>query len=204
MYAKIRKFMRENREKPILGFLYRRLKIYEKKRHLKTAGRKIIVDLEGTREIYRKDSEWFELVRAYIKDETLDVGSKYGIVTEGSNVIALDIVREYLRVNLLSNKVLGDACNLPFGNETFTTVVATEILEHLPHPHEAVREIRRVLKNNGRAIISVPDRYNVFSEVEHIQYFNKRKILHLFKDFEINVYKVLSTGHIFGVFRVIK
>lgn len=204
MYAKIRKFMRENREKPILGFLYRRLKIYEKKRHLKTAGREIIVDLEGTREIYRKDREWFELIRAYIKDETLDVGSKYGMVTEGSNAIALDTVREFLRVNLHSNKVLGDACNLPFMNETFTTVVATEILEHLPHPHEAVREIKRVLKNNGRAIVSVPDRYNFFSEVEHIQYFNKRKFLHLFEDFEINVCKVLSTGHIFGVFRVIK
>ena len=194
MYAKIRKFMRENREKPILGFLYKRLKIYEKKRHLKTAGREIIVDLEGTREIYRKDREWFELIRAYIKDETLDVGSKYGIVTEGGNVVALDIVREFLRVNLHSNKVLGDACNLPFMNETFTTVVATEILEHLPHPHEVVREIRRVLKNNGRAIVSVPDRYNFFSQVEHIQYFNKRNFLHLFEDFEINVCKVLSTG----------
>jgi len=78
MYAKIRKFMRENREKPILGFFYRHLKIHEKKRHLKTAGRETIVDLEGTREIYRKDREWFELIRVYIKDETLDVGSKYG------------------------------------------------------------------------------------------------------------------------------
>lgn len=106
------------------------------------------------------------------------------LVTEGSNAIALDTVREFLRVNLHSNKVLGDACNLPFMNETFTTVVATEISEHLPHPHEAVREIRRVLKNNGRAIISVPDRYNFFSQVEHIQYFTKRKILYLFKDLD--------------------
>lgn len=31
MYAKIRKFMRENREKPILGFLYRRLNIRKEK-----------------------------------------------------------------------------------------------------------------------------------------------------------------------------
>ena len=204
MYAKIRNFMRENREKPIIGFFYRHLKIHEKKRHLKTAGREIIVDLEGTKEIYRKDREWLELVRAYIQGKTLDVGSKYGLVTKDNDVVALDIIKEYLRINVHANKILADARNLPFTDESFATVVATEILEHLEHPDKAVKEIKRVLKNNGRAIISVPNRYSVFSEVEHIQYFTERRICHLFKDCDVVVCSAISTGHIFSVIRVIK
>jgi len=196
--------MRENREKPIVGFLYRRLKIHEKKRHLKTVGREIIVDLERTREIYRNDKEWFDLVRSYIKNETLDIGSKYGMVTEGKDAVALDIVRKFLQVNLHMNKVLADACNLPFVSEYFATVVATEILEHLEHPEIVVKEIRRVLKKDGRAIISVPDRYNVFSEVEHIQYFTEKRFQKIFKDFEVEMCRILPSGHIFGVFKVIK
>jgi hypothetical protein len=83
MYAKIRKFMRENRERPVLGFLYRRLKIREKRLQLKREGRKISVDIEGAKEFYRKYLEWLQLIRAHVTGETLDIGSKYGLVTEG-------------------------------------------------------------------------------------------------------------------------
>jgi len=204
MYKKIRKFMRENREKPIVSFVYRHLKTYEKRRLLKAHPPEVIVNIKSTEGIYHKDVERLQLVNNYIQGETLDIGSKYGLVTKGKDVVALDMIKDYLRLNVHNQKVLGDACNLPFVDKSFTTIVATEILEHLEHPEIAVKEARRVLKENGRVIISVPNRYNFFSEITHLHFFTERKVCRLFKDFDVVVCRAISTGHIFGVFKVIK
>lgn len=204
MHSKIRKFLRENREKPIISFLYRHLKIHEKKRQLRNNPPKEFVDIEGTEEIYSREVERIRLIREFISGKTLDIGSKLGFVTKGNDVVAFDIVKDFLRYNVHNDKVLGDANNLPFIDKVFTTVVASEILEHLESPEKAVKEIMRVLKNNGRAIDSVPDRYNSFSQTTHIQYFTERKVCRLFRDFGVEVCRAISTGHIFGVFRAIE
>jgi SAM-dependent methyltransferase len=203
MYSKIRKFLRENRERPVISHLYRYLKIREKKRQQRLGLSQVVADVEGAKELYQRDTEWLELINDYTVGKTLDVGSKYGLIVNSPDVVALDIVKEHLKVNVLNDKVLGDACKLPFKNESFETVVATEILEHLENPRMAVEEFWRVLKNGGRVVMSVPDRYNSFSQPSHIQYFTERKVCQLFSGFEIIVCKVISSGHIFGVFRVI-
>lgn len=204
MHSKIRKFMRENREKPIINFFYRNLKIREKKRLLRMQPPAVVVDVKGTQELYRRHAEWLQCINNYIIGKTLDVGSKYGLVTKEKDVVALDIVKDYLRLNVHKNKVLADACNLPFVDESFETVVATEILEHLEHPKKTVAEIRRVLKDGGRAVMSVPHRYYSFSQPTHLHYFTERKVCRLFKGFNVVVCKIIPTGHIFGVFKVIK
>jgi SAM-dependent methyltransferase len=50
--------------------------------------------------------------------------------------------------------VRGDACELPFGNQIFDLVVCLEVLEHLPEPAVALRELRRVAR--GGCLLSVP------------------------------------------------
>jgi len=54
--------------------------------------------------------------------------------------------------------LLGDAENLSFSDASFSTVVCTEVLEHLVLPQRAVREIRRVLRPGGVLIGSTPRR----------------------------------------------
>ena len=50
----------------------------------------------------------------------------------------------------------GDAGRLPFANGSFDRVICSEVLEHLPDYHSALREIRRVLKADGLFCASVP------------------------------------------------
>jgi SAM-dependent methyltransferase len=52
--------------------------------------------------------------------------------------------------------VLGDALSLPYADETFDCVIASEILEHVPQDDVAIAELIRVLKVGGTLAISVP------------------------------------------------
>ncbi len=52
--------------------------------------------------------------------------------------------------------VFGDGNRLPFAAASVDTVLSTEVLEHLPEPRAAVREMARVLKPGGRLLLTVP------------------------------------------------
>lgn len=54
--------------------------------------------------------------------------------------------------------VLGDVEDMPFEDERFSGVLCTEVLEHVPDPHTALKEIWRVLEPGGVLIGSVPAR----------------------------------------------
>lgn len=83
------------------------------------------------------------------------------------------------------------ACHLPFENESFEVVTLLAVLEHLSHPQDMMREIARVLKPNGVAILTVPShlakpvleflsyKCKIISEEEirdHKRYYNKADI----------------------------
>ena len=52
--------------------------------------------------------------------------------------------------------VLGDALSLPYADETFDCVIASEILEHIPQDDAAITELVRVLKVGGTLAVTVP------------------------------------------------
>lgn len=58
---------------------------------------------------------------------------------------------------LPSVTIVADAHNMPFRGNVFGTIVCFEVLEHLDSPIKALREFRRVLKEEGRVVITVPN-----------------------------------------------
>ncbi|MHA1249854.1 MAG: class I SAM-dependent methyltransferase [Candidatus Helarchaeota archaeon] len=61
---------------------------------------------------------------------------------------------------------------LPFKTNVFDVVIASEILEHVPNIHIALKEINSVIKQKGILIVSVPNNLSIFQFIKKI--FNKQ------------------------------
>jgi 2-polyprenyl-3-methyl-5-hydroxy-6-metoxy-1,4-benzoquinol methylase len=111
-------------------------------------------------------------------ERLLDVGAKRGGL--GQYARALGLAIEYTGLELSKENVdkavelglnvhVADASErLPVGDREYDCVVCLELLEHLPRPLTVLGEMRRVLKPEGRAVISVPNPYSwveVFREI---------------------------------------
>lgn len=52
--------------------------------------------------------------------------------------------------------IRGDTMSLPFKDATFDKIICSEVLEHIPDDQQSIRELVRVLKDDGIIAISVP------------------------------------------------
>jgi SAM-dependent methyltransferase len=84
----------------------------------------------------------------------------------GHNVIGLDILpNKFLLGKGFDIRKHDLNKGLPFKKSSFDVVIGLEVLEHLYNPYEMMKEIRRVLKPNGYAIISMPNTGSLFSRI---------------------------------------
>jgi len=105
-------------------------------------------------DIYR-----FKVISEYCFGDVLDVGCGLGLL---KNYLDIDNskVNKYIGLDVDGKiDVHGSVYDLPFKDEIFDTVVMSEVLEHLEHPLDALREVKRVCKS--RIILTVPNPYSV-------------------------------------------
>ena len=111
---------------------------------------------------------------------------------------------------------------VPFGDEEFDIVVASQVIEHLWKPQVFLREIYRVLKPTGNAIISTPnlaawhnvlylilgkqpepakvsdEMYPEHEKPGHLRIFTKSELLKLLEFHGFRIEKVVGSGYILG------
>lgn len=108
-----------------------------------------------------------KLVNFFKKGEmVLDVGCGDGVVGEflqkeiGVELKGIDISEEAIKKAKkkgLEVKVSSSEQKFPFGDNTFDKVFWGDNIEHLFNPEITLKEIRRVLKKDGKLIISCPN-----------------------------------------------
>jgi SAM-dependent methyltransferase len=66
--------------------------------------------------------------------------------------------RRYIRIDLQSplSDVHADICALPFRDAEFDAIICNHVLEHIPDDRLAMRELRRILRPGGVAVLMVP------------------------------------------------
>jgi SAM-dependent methyltransferase len=79
----------------------------------------------------------------------------YQYLKTRANVTTIDILPGFYKT-IDSSIVYGDATSLQFEDESFDLVIANHILEHIPEDLKAMKEMYRVLRNGGVAILQVP------------------------------------------------
>ena len=138
----------------------------------------------------------------------LDVGCEAGYITiqlaqKGTQVTAIDLIEEPIKQlrrflkgrPLKINLRVADATNLPFANNSFDIILATEVIEHITHLDRFVTGAARVLKPGGRLLITFPNEnlrqklypivslFGIKAELENqitLNSFRSEKILKLF------------------------
>lgn len=79
----------------------------------------------------------------------------------GSEYIGLDYLATGKHMYGSRPDVFADASSLPLAGESVDTVVIFEVMEHLRKPREALQEITRVLRPQGRLLLTMPFLYPV-------------------------------------------
>ena len=101
------------------------------------------------------------------KGKLLDVGFGRGLLEESINktsfkLYGIDIsktaIDKMINKEIKGEFIIGSILKIPFDNNFFDFVVALEVLEHISpsDTFQALRELKRVLKERGLLIISVP------------------------------------------------
>jgi len=67
-----------------------------------------------------------------------------------------EVVKKSRSCGIYRKLVVADAAKMPFKNNSFQTIISNSTFEHIKKDISALAEAARVLKNNGRLLITVP------------------------------------------------
>lgn len=173
---------------------------------------------------FRRFSEVLKVIRPTM-GPILDIGCHGGLFTKkvisrvgSKQIYGIDISHQ--AINLAKKRIpyghfqIVDAHKLPFQSNFFDAIFCLEVLEHVDDPITVIKEIKRVLKKDGYAILLVPTESLLFKIVwflwtlyyshwrhAHVQSFDNSKLddlvkklgfkIHLNKKFNLGMLKLL-------------
>ena len=112
-------------------------------------------------------------------------GLEHKLVSSAGAVVGVDLDFAHLQKHLnISNRACASLDALPFPNASFDLITCNMVLEHLPDPVTAFRELARVLAPGGRMMVHTPNTYNylVFANLVAKRLLPRALILKLIRD----------------------
>lgn len=87
--------------------------------------------------------------------------------------------------------------DIPVEDGTYDFILCSQVLEHVPYPLAAVKELHRVLKSSGQLFVTVPQGYGIHGEPYNFFYFTRYGLELVLKDAGFEVIKVEERGGYF-------
>jgi dolichyl-phosphate beta-glucosyltransferase len=118
----------------------------------------------------------------------LDVGAgtganllEFGKLGKVAGVDISESAVEFCKRRGITDISRAPADSLPFGDGSFDIITCLDVLEHVPDPVKALIELKRVLKDNGRMIITVPAFKLLWSQHDealcHLRRYDKKSLI---------------------------
>jgi SAM-dependent methyltransferase len=107
---------------------------------------------------------------------------------------SIDIQRKIRDVDFVGD--LQDMREIP--SETYNVVLCTEVLEHVPQPTKLIAEVQRILKPQGKFILSVPHLSRLHEEPCDYYRFTKHGLQFLLDQNGFSVLEIVPTGSLFS------
>lgn len=113
------------------------------------------------------------LLKSDEKKRILDLGAGEGVLSEkllsgGYNVTACDGIPEQFKLTEIICQKVDLNKDFPFNNSEFDVVILGDVIEHLENPWHAIRESYRVLKPDGKLIISTPNILSIMARIHFL------------------------------------
>jgi SAM-dependent methyltransferase len=106
----------------------------------------------------------------------------------------LDIATALVYDNAVVPDFTWDGVTMPFEDNSFDTIMATEVLEHCPDAHRIINEMKRVVKPGGLIFFTVPFLWNLH-EVPHDEFrYTPFALRRIFNECELEKVELFAHG----------
>jgi SAM-dependent methyltransferase len=108
-----------------------------------------------------------DLLRQRVGREELDIyiaaesGALANVLRRSHRAILSEYFDHASSGDYVNDTLCEDLTNLSFDDESLDLVLSEHVLEHVHDPHQAFREIARVLRPGGRFVFRFPSRHRV-------------------------------------------
>ncbi|NMC36400.1 class I SAM-dependent methyltransferase [Candidatus Beckwithbacteria bacterium] len=111
-------------------------------------------------------------------------GNKKGLLADKWNYGKIDII--------------SDIAKIPVKDKSYDAILCTEVLEHVPYPIEAIKEMARILKPGGKLWITAPFASGLHQEPYHFYGGYSPYFYKLFSQkFDLKIKEIQPTGGFF-------
>jgi len=95
--------------------------------------------------------------------------------------------------------IYSDTLNLPFKDNTFDTILCTEVLEHVSEPKILFREATRVLKDQGTFVLSAPQVWGIHEEPNDFYRYTRYGLRYLAEQSGLEIINIFPTCGFWGM-----
>ena len=141
---------------------------------------------------------YLKAIKEHAKGRLLDLGCGkaplYHVYREYANeVICVDWSN-----SIHDNEYIDVACdltqNIPFADGQFDTILMSDVLEHIPNPDRLLREVSRVLSDDGKLLLNVPFYYWIHEGPHDYYRYTEYALIHLVENCGLKIIHLSPYG----------
>ncbi len=149
----------------------------------------------GSRLVADLTASWYqENLKEFASGDLLDLGCGKAPLYGVYKSLVTSVTLADWDNSLHENKHLDMACDitkkLPFNNNSFDTIILSDVLEHIPNPNDVLTELKRILRPNGIVLMNVPFMYWVHEAPHDFYRYTEFMLRKLVEDQEMIVVKL--------------